>query len=197
MTDLEIPPFEVEPSLPPVVTKIAATSEALGIVLDQTRLDDLAARATKYEDGIEENPERRFGFKEGGLLISGAYQTADGEIAKVDFLPLVKSFSQSRHLATGSAPGQTTRRAAESLRAVQNYVLLCEAGFIRAPERIESGPTNSAMIRGAERLGFKHSDDTGKAIADYNLLRQRAFSPEAIQLGAALERRLGRGALTS
>jgi len=175
------------------MSTLGACAASFDLQLTDSRLAGLTSSAGTYLKSTIETGSLQAGFKKDGLIISKATDVPDQpSYSSVHFTPRLPG--ERRGGATTPQRGHATAISLSGVCAAQDYVLLCEAGYIEPPE-IFLGHTNQTMARVAARLGFEPYGDLGKVGVQYETLREKVFSPDTRELQIVLSRRLGRTSL--
>ncbi|HSW99852.1 MAG TPA: hypothetical protein VLH38_02335 [Patescibacteria group bacterium] len=179
--------LESDPAIQLIGTRILGCAETHGIVLSPQRLDKLVASAVYETDDRRAMPA----FSQDGLRIAFPTLTPSGvRAARADFTPATAESPTGTIIPT---PGEATNVVLTGLRALQNYVMLIELGYVDDPPEILMGLTNSAMARllvgrlgATERKGESDYSSVRLSLAEVS---KRVFDPSLLRLQERLSAR--------
>lgn len=178
---------------PPQLAALQALAVERGID-DPARL---AGLDEKVRGILERNGTDAGSYRENGLMIGAVVKHPDGYTAsEVHFAP--KTPTQMHGATKTATRGEAPTVILKGIQAMQNYVLLADAGVVNPPETIFGLTNNDAMAKTAERIGFETTRLPGKSGGQlsgrFEDIRTAVFSPEIQRLEQVLEKRLARTA---
>jgi hypothetical protein len=181
--------IEIKTDLSPSERLFDAASTR-GFELDKERADRLVKKA-EYTASLGELTS--YIFEENGLQIKhpirmGVSGVPISNVSRLDFLPQVDKDS---NIVANPTPqrGSTTQITLMGIEAFQDFVLVADAGLVEKPDRF-FGTTNPTMAKFAERLGFEKTPRvTDGVTATFEVVAEKIFSPEILEIQQRLEER--------